>query len=198
VRRFCRSFLSAATALSLLLLVAVIVLRARSPFHSDVTGWAGWGDQQAGVWHGWGVHLRGGGLLFYRFSGTLRFDDPTNVAGDDGSDMRPHFFYHGYAARSHAAVRGAGLMQRVGFDSGNFHIWGVKSVDLYALSMPYWSLAVAFALAPLWRAVRAVRRWRALRRLGLCPRCGYDLRATPDRCPECGAIAMAGAVQSNS
>lgn len=59
------------------------------------------------------------------------------------------------------------------------------------LILPYWLLAVLFAIGPTICGVRAWRRRKANRREaeGLCKSCGYDLRATPDRCPECGVFS---------
>ncbi len=59
-----------------------------------------------------------------------------------------------------------------------------------ALSVPFWVLFLATTGLPSWwlhRRLMVRRRSRA----GLCPACGYDLRATPDRCPECGTEAAA-------
>jgi hypothetical protein len=47
---------------------------------------------------------------------------------------------------------------------------------------PAWLLTlVALALPAVW-----FPRWRRRRDEGRCVSCGYDLRATPNRCPECG------------
>jgi hypothetical protein len=59
-------------------------------------------------------------------------------------------------------------------------------------AVPYWHLFIYTGALPLvWWTVygrhAVLRRYRVTRRL--CPSCGYDLRATPERCPECGELA---------
>jgi hypothetical protein len=54
-----------------------------------------------------------------------------------------------------------------------------------SLTLPHWLVILLLATAPLaWIG----GFWRDRRRYpkGHCTRCGYDLRASTDRCPECG------------
>lgn len=50
-----------------------------------------------------------------------------------------------------------------------------------------WFATLAASIMP---AFWIWRRWklRAKMRIGICEICGYDLRATPGRCPECGRV----------
>jgi len=62
-----------------------------------------------------------------------------------------------------------------------------------ALVVPYWFVClVTFPLPLAWARVKMSHR----RLPGTCRVCGYDLRATRERCPECGTIADARKTQS--
>jgi hypothetical protein len=59
---------------------------------------------------------------------------------------------------------------------------------VFAIGAPYWLLSALTAVGPVAWVVQSVRRRQRERRKGFCSHCGYDLRATPDRCPECGTV----------
>jgi len=54
----------------------------------------------------------------------------------------------------------------------------------YGVNIPFWLLAMAVGCLGVWlfRKIRSAHP-----QAGLCPTCSYDLRASKDRCPECGS-----------
>ena len=65
-------------------------------------------------------------------------------------------------------------------------------VVAFDLTIPSWAIVLPSAIPTVWWLISYRRRQRASR-AGMCPVCGYDLRATPLRCPECGTAAAGSA-----
>ena len=77
----------------------------------------------------------------------------------------------------------------LGFTCGITHPTGAhSSATNLQLIFPYWMLLLALAPLDLWLLHRLRLRFRQAHRsrTNLCLTCGYDLRASPNRCPECG------------
>ena len=63
--------------------------------------------------------------------------------------------------------------------------------EVYA---PLWAFSLFLSLPAIGRVVRRIRA-RRRPAPGHCLACGYDLRATPGQCPECGAAAISPVAQ---
>ena len=186
----CRRLLNFLTALSLLLCVAAAALWAAS--HRRSAGVSSTATERRGD---------GGGELWVRDSfaqawrGVLVVSDRRWLLGRRGGMMlliavtpgRSWLWEPAEPWPPHAWRNWRRRQPRYGF---GFHRdaspagaeWPIYE---WRIATPLWAVALASGVLPAARLVsRLCRRRRG--RSGLCPSCGYDLRATPDRCPECG------------
>jgi len=109
----------------------------------------------------------------------LEGDQVLNLFVFSGVGMWPE--YH------HETASGFGVASYREMDGTGFVTQEPKE-KLRKVFVPDWSLVIVFLLLPMW-AARGFFRRATREGSGLCERCGYDLRATPDQCPECGTIA---------
>lgn len=61
----------------------------------------------------------------------------------------------------------------------------VYAITKHRVIFPLWFVMLLSGVCPAWW-IYTWRRRRVRHAAGLCRKCGYDLRATPTRCPECG------------
>jgi hypothetical protein len=160
---------------------------------------------QTDTWHvQWSVASAGGRLQFLR-----REAQPSNLAAagrkneatvDDAIfDLSPTLGSMSDARDRWWKFGGVEYFDRPlhSFQNGNTSgwLWGFRYVTL-----PWRLVTLGTAVLPaggfvyLWRWRRA-RRWA---RDNLCRTCGYDLRASTERCPECGSAVPGGVVSSGS
>lgn len=67
-----------------------------------------------------------------------------------------------------------------------FHLFTNSFLNITTVVIPFWILALLVAIPS---AIHLPRH--RPHKPGLCSKCGYDLRATPDLCPECGQSSIA-------
>jgi hypothetical protein len=190
VRRLARIPSNAVAALSLILFAATVTLWVRSHWASDdVTRESTDGRR---FWSWSFAHAGRGRLLLVRHAIVYSAAGTRDPAGQrwDWTSGPPSADWPTVAASAGSDVRGWEFAAFAHRWRDERKPYGADRCDW--VELPLWSPAAVFCL--VWAAglaahVRRRRRlWRA--RHGLCAACGYDLRATPERCPECGTVPI--------
>jgi hypothetical protein len=183
MRRLARHLLTFVSAVSLLLCVAVCMLWVQSYRQGYLVGW--WGESDSDpttiIEHRRDLAVSQGTFGYSHFMRAIHFPQ--------GKPPRP------LEPEGPVFVR----FKTTPFPAANYHVTNLgvakylqrKLGDAWAehvLLVPLWAIAIVSAILPGWWVVRYRRRRLVRQRqaANLCLRCGYDLRGSAGRCPECG------------
>ena len=192
MKRVGRIIYNLATALSLLLFLATVLVWVRSYFVRDTIQRNGRSNDPHYL-KNYVTESSKGGVMFY----TMRYT---------GNTIRwyrePSFFYMRNEGREYPSLpatdgNGKALEFRryraLGFEfvpefRQPIGLLEDEYMAISSLTLPLYFPALLFALLPAHYFLRVRRRRRVASRRarGCCVFCGYDLRASAGRCPECG------------
>ena len=174
MRRFARRLLRLCLLVGWASSLAVVcALWAWSYFMRETAGWS-WQDQPTAVM-ATQVSVERGLVSVYR--GTGHRARPPHV---------PLHFYWGRVGAAADRRPPTSFRHRLGFGYAR-RTFPPRPFGEVTVTFPLWLIVLAL-VAPVALGRRALRS--SLRRArGLCLSCGYDLRASPGRCPECGMAA---------
>src|SRR5581483_9961327 len=106
------------------------------------------------------------------------------------------------ARRDYNVLIGYGELRLSSTPEGLFPSFSPQVSESVVLGITYWRdnntsrllviplayLTALFGIVPSLWVVRVLLQNRHKRNPLICAKCGYDLRATPERCPECGTV----------
>jgi len=185
MRHLGRSAFNGTAAVSAMLFVAACVLWVRSRHRADVVTVA----RQAA----WSIGSQGGEFWVEQTQGVTG-----PVFSSNQKDEVFESYYDHWTINLNGSLEGPGARFWNGVLGGsriygNFRELASSSFSWYAtdisyVAIPDWFVAATLLILPTSQVAGRMRRRRRRNQTGLCQSCGYDLRATPDRCPECGVV----------
>ena len=186
MKRLRHILLNAATAFSALLCLAALALRIRGGWVEDYAYRGRPGGSAA-------VVLSGHGSLWVGTEGGWPREGRWRVSRESLNGPQAYSLVIGWTGSSRMReLPGIDLITARGWISrppSRTVVATPSAPALVCVRISWWLPMLLTAVLPAARLLGvSLRRLRLRRRLraGLCPACGYDLRASPRRCPECG------------
>jgi hypothetical protein len=182
--RVLRLLILLCSAVAVVLFVAVLILWIHSPWFVDqVTHVAVVRPGEPEWWRAYKARSYRGRLFF----SVLECDENAGVFD------RSYLGWRVQCERNPriGLPRPRGAIERLGFGAGG-QVWAANPARHRFVYVPHWFALIVLgaASAPLITRVRHFLRARRRARGGMCRACGYDMRSTPDRCPECGTASL--------